>query len=158
VLADRLGLASAHGHVAELTRGEHDRVQASTARRVEQLYDQLSMTVGPNQRVREDAQRKRWAPPMAWDDTCMCHGECECSFIDDPKAQPKGVLVGHIPRVPFPQRYRELRALGYATDTEIAWRLGMTPRSLHRMLSPSKHGNEVGEHERPNVLQCTPSA
>lgn len=161
LLADRLGLASAHGHVAELTRGEHDRVQASTARRVESLYDQLSMTVGPSQRVRDESQRKGWAPPMAWDDTCLCRLEwepCGCSFIDDPTARPKGVLQGRLPRIPFPQRYLELRALGYADEDVIAWRMGITRRSLDRMLAPSRHGSEVDEDAERNVLQCTPSA
>lgn len=135
--ADRLGLASARSHVCEIARGEHDRVYARTARAMEKLYDALSMTVGPSQRVREDAVRRRWAPPLAWDDDDPQH------HIDNPDAQPTGALIGRIEQVPWAQRYRELKALGYETDDEIAWRMGISRRSLNRMLTPSRHGNEV---------------
>lgn len=130
-LADRLGMASARSHVCELARGEHERVLQRTAQNIAALYDRLGMSPGPSERVRCDAQRKGWAPPLAWDD----------DHLDDPAAQPQG--VGQQRRLSFPERYRELRALGYSNEDEIAWRLGISRRSLNRMLTPSRHGREV---------------
>lgn len=44
------------------------RVHLDTAELVEAVYDRLSMTPGPSDRVRKHAQKMRWAPPLAWDD------------------------------------------------------------------------------------------
>lgn len=53
-----------------------------TARLVRRLYDRLSMTPAPASRgatrARNDARRKGWFPPLAWDD----------DTIDDPVAVP----------------------------------------------------------------------
>ena len=51
---------------------------ATTARAVEALYNELSMTPGPDQRAINRATRRGWAPPLAWDD----------DTIDNPDASP----------------------------------------------------------------------
>lgn len=55
-----------------------ERVRASTAAKVARIYDQLSGTPGPSERVRNLARKRGWAPPLAWDD------------IDDPDEAPVG--------------------------------------------------------------------
>lgn len=54
------------------------RVRTRTATAVANLYDELSMTLGPSQRTRNAAKAKGWPPPLAWDD----------ETIDDPSARP----------------------------------------------------------------------
>lgn len=53
------------------------RVHIDTAERVARIYDELSMSRGPSNRLRNLAAKNGWAPPLAWDD------------IDDPAEQPK---------------------------------------------------------------------
>jgi hypothetical protein len=59
------------------------------AQRIAELYDRLSMTPGPSKRARMRAQRKLFAPPLAWSE----------GSIDDPNAEPMGA------------RYNEHRSL-----------------------------------------------
>lgn len=44
------------------------QVQAGTARRVRDLYEELCMTPGPSLRARKHALEKGWKPPLWWDD------------------------------------------------------------------------------------------
>jgi hypothetical protein len=74
-LAPRLGVASEF-HVNNYLR--RDRVLRSTYEKWVRVYDELSMTWGPNDQAREMAHRKGWPPPLAWDD----------DEIDDPAAKP----------------------------------------------------------------------
>lgn len=60
-----------------IIRGEA-RVDASTARRVRDLYQRLWDQPGPEVRTANKARREGFAPPLAWDD----------EEIDDPSASP----------------------------------------------------------------------
>lgn len=93
-------------------------VTSATARRIAELYDELSGTEGPSRAAREDAKRKGWAPPLAWGD------------IDDPEDRPD---LGDTRRAPFPERYAELREME-TNDERIAQRMGITMESLQRQL------------------------
>jgi len=108
------------GNATRLFLGKQVWVTASTARKVAQLYDRKSMTAGPNQSARDRAKRKRWAPPLAWDD----------DLIDDPNAHPD---LGQKQTVKFDERFLELRELGYS-DLQIVNRLNIQPQSLLRQL------------------------
>jgi transcriptional regulator with XRE-family HTH domain len=63
-------------HVWQLANGKPATVTAATDKAVRALFEQLSSTRGPSVRARNDATRKGWMPPLAWDD------------IDDPDAEP----------------------------------------------------------------------
>ena len=45
---------------------------------INDVYDQISMTPGPDEQVRNAAREQGWATPLAWDD----------DEIDDPRARP----------------------------------------------------------------------
>jgi len=51
----------------------------SAHRAIRDVYDQLSMRLGPSHRTAAYAKRAGWAPPLAWDD----------DEIDDPSAEPR---------------------------------------------------------------------
>ncbi len=73
-LADRLGI-SRSGFNAWIHKG---RIMRPAADKIAALYDELSLTTGPSPRARMWAERRGWAPPIAWDD----------DTIDDPTAAP----------------------------------------------------------------------
>lgn len=76
-LAAHLGLyETALGRIAN---GRHPQVLAVTAETVAREYRRLSRVPGPSVRARNDARRKGWVGPAAWDDTT----------IDDPAALPE---------------------------------------------------------------------
>lgn len=56
------------------------RVTGDTAAAIAGTYEALWDKPGPNERVRADAARRDWSPPMAWDD----------GDIDDPNGRPYG--------------------------------------------------------------------
>lgn len=60
------------------------RVHLRTKLRVEEIYEELSVTPGPDLRSQRRAIRNGWAPPAAWDD------------IDDPEAKPQGMTKKEI--------------------------------------------------------------
>lgn len=96
-----------------------DVVLSSTAAKVDEMYRQLSATVGPSKRSRLLAQRKGWPPPLAWD------------VIDDPNELPD---FGADSKLSFPERYLELRDHVGLSDVQIANRLGIELESLERQL------------------------
>lgn len=51
-------------------------VHVDTAAKVDHVYRELGMTLGPSQRLRVIAAKRGWAPPLAWDN------------IDDPNESP----------------------------------------------------------------------
>lgn len=76
--------------VQKLLARQH--VRASTARRIQRLYDDLwdqspPMSTGPDRRAMSQAlnmaARRGWQKPLCWDD----------DLIDDPTAKPSGVVV-----------------------------------------------------------------
>ena len=116
-LAARLGITPANSTALFHAQG---RVLASTALKVVDLYDRLSMTSGPSQAARDRARRLKWAPPLAWDD----------EDIDDPAAKPD---LGQRRPVYWDERYRELRHCGYS-DLKIIDILGVQPGSMLRQM------------------------
>jgi len=116
-LASRIGITPANAH--DLFHGGRS-VLLSTARKVQHLYEELSMTPGPSDAARKRAKKLRWAPPLAWDDDA----------IDNPDAHPD---LGQKQTVKFDERFLELRELGYS-DLQIVNRLNIQPQSLLRQL------------------------
>lgn len=106
--------------LSRLVNGYGHSVNAETVARVKQVYDRLAMTPGPSDRARRQARERGWAPPLAWDD----------DDIDNPAAKPD---VGVHRPVSFPERYGEMRELGY-NDLQIIGKLGIKPDSLYRQL------------------------
>lgn len=106
-VADRLGMFETN--LGVVIRAVRPLVQASTARRVEALYDEL--TARPPAKPSKSAIRRAaalgWAPPLAWDD----------ETIDDPNTKPQHDI--HRP-VRFAERYEELRDHVGVTKAEHA--------------------------------------
>lgn len=99
----------------------HPQVRATTALKVDELFQRLHMIPGPSKRSRQYAKRMGWPPPLAWNE-----GE-----IDDPDAQPH---TGEATVHRFRDRYQELREIGVTSEERIAARLGITRDSLDRQL------------------------
>lgn len=62
----------------------NDRLEPATVLTICRLYDELSMTLCTSPtaaQTADDARRRGWVPPLAWDD----------ATIDDPAAEPVGV-------------------------------------------------------------------
>ena len=87
VVAERLGMSANALHLAL----RHPSISASTAKRIAEVYAELSMRapapVTPTEAanigfVKTNAERAGWAPPLAWDD----------ADFDNPRARPKGVV------------------------------------------------------------------
>ena len=76
LLASRLGISASNA--TPLFDGSRANVQLRTVRAVRDLYDELWDTPGDSTRARNDARRKGWFPPLAWDD----------DTIDDPASRP----------------------------------------------------------------------
>lgn len=74
MLAEHLGLS----YSAVYRYQTMDQVRTTTLESVTKMYDELHMTIGPDEREMWMAYRKDWLPPMAWDD----------ETIDDPDAKP----------------------------------------------------------------------
>lgn len=117
-LCRRLGVQVSNGH--RLFLDSHLVVNASTARAVAGLFDELQMKPGSCTRAVNDARRKGWPPPMAWDE----------DRIDDPAATPDCQPAEKLSIV---DRYSELRDLGFS-EREILRRLGMRAGALSRQL------------------------
>lgn len=110
VIAERIG--ETDKHVSQFIR--RDRISADKARRVKAVYDELCMTEGPSNSCRVRARAAGWLPPLAWDD------------IDDPHETPN--LTEQ--RVPFIERYLEMRDVLNLSDPQIADRMGIQLDSL----------------------------
>lgn len=119
-LWDRITGDAKRQNMAYVIRQQRPTVNAETARKVAELYDELSMTPGPSERARRKAAYYGWAPPLAWDE----------DDIDNPEAHPdRGMHV----KPKFMERYREMRDLGYS-DFDILRKWQMRPESLLRQL------------------------
>lgn len=120
-LWDRLTGDAKRHNLHHLLMHARPTVNATTARKVAELYDELSMTPGPSERARRKAAYYGWAPPLAWDE----------DEIDNPEAHPdRGIHT----KPKFVERYTELRELGYS-DFDILRKWQMQPRSLLRQLN-----------------------
>lgn len=117
-VADRAGIS--RGNLSNILKQR--MVHAKAAAAIADVYDELSGTPGPNQKVRDRAARLGWVSPFAWDE----------GTIDDPAATPN---VGTTRQVSFIERYREVRYhVGLSNPEVIAKALGITPESLKRQI------------------------
>lgn len=102
--------------------GKRTFITARLARKVDALFKTLQNTPGTNSRTRNEALRRGWPPPFAWDE----------ETIDDPAAEPN---FGRDVRAPFLDRYRDARHHAGITDKDqLAAAIGITPDSLDRQL------------------------
>lgn len=77
-LAEHLGCVPEH--VRNIIRNRAS-VRPETAAQIDAVFRKLCMTPGPSSITMQRAERKGWAPPLAWDD------------IDDPNETPQGFGV-----------------------------------------------------------------
>lgn len=117
VIADRIGV-----HERNLCRWPHRRwISRRLYERICAVYDELSMTTGPDVRARRHAERQGWPPPLAWDD----------ETIDDPDARPFGTSRSGRTHVGLREDELFLRTVG-CSEHEIARRLGVSVAALER--------------------------
>lgn len=138
-LAPRFGVS----YQAVASWADEATVYRSTVERVRAVYDELWDQPGPSVIARQRAERKGWAPPLAWDD----------DTIDDPRARPVGIgsweraggaideIAVHravhgdrvyLRPVERAEAVRRLRAQGMS-GRQIAERLGIAARSVDRI-------------------------
>jgi hypothetical protein len=139
-LIGRLGMAPTMTY--KLWDERRGGVSAVTARKAAALYDELSMTPPPDtygsERVRREAARRGWAPPLAWcDDT-----------IDDPGAQPEPWRRTYGARADWVGEVVERRRLG-RSDADIAAALGVEVESMYRRFDRAHLPRDYG---RPGVV------
>lgn len=105
--------------LGRISRGELTHVRTGTAQTAVSVYRRLSRIPGPSVRARNDALRKGWPSPAAWDE----------STIDDPAAapeldRPEPELKRNELAVLRRQEVFHLDSFGISPE-EIAARLGM---------------------------------
>jgi hypothetical protein len=88
------------------------------------VYDLLSMTPGTNTRARREGRRRRWAPPLAWDD----------DSIDDPASKPDFGLRRARCRQDIAEDAHFLSSMGL-TSHGIAARLGVSEPYVRGLLN-----------------------
>jgi hypothetical protein len=123
---------------------------------VDALFGRLELVEGRSRHAREEAIRRGYAGPLAWDE----------DTIDDPDAEPQGVEprgYRRINRTPpdFAEMVAEHRSLG-RFDEDIAERMGLTLRTfqkrLHRAGLPQRsRGLDGGVHAARVATYCTRS-
>ena len=127
VLAGELGYQT-HALRRLVTSGQF--TLAPTAAAVRVLYDRLWDKTGPSERTSRNAERRGWAPAMAWDD----------DTIDDPSAHPQGIR---------PARHGSYRsAAEVVEDAEelISW--GLTPAQAAERLGISRASLDQARRRR----------
>lgn len=108
-------------------------VSGVTASRVAQLFSRLQLTTGPSKRAAGWAQRRNWAPPLAWDE----------DTIDDPNARPN---LGEKKKSDFLAEYEEMLGWGL-THGQIATRLGILPDTLYQKVRRHQRGRSNKTHD-----------
>lgn len=133
--------------------GRGELIHIDRARRIEVMYDRLSMVDGGDIRARKHAERMGWPPPLAWDD----------DTIDDPNARPQRnprvgelryvdevaveeAIAGRRPRLTTLER-RE--AVARMTDrgmtaAQVADVLGLSTKSIDRIRARAAEGLTQG--------------
>jgi hypothetical protein len=116
-------LAMTEDRLSSIARGVVDVVRITEAREIAKLYRELCHTPGPSKRAAQNARKKGWHGPLAWDD------------IDDPTCQPETegtVAIDRRPRIHVdPQEVARLTAIG-RTAEQIAQEFGCHKRSVVR--------------------------
>lgn len=133
-------LGTAPGNVARWLGGRQATVQPSTDRKIRALYERLWATRGPSTQTAKEARRRGWAPPAAWDD----------DTIDDPAADPVGLLDGDAPRSRrrlqnVIEEFEHTRPAHGGMITVAAAKLDMTPQALQMVLYRARRRGAVVE-------------
>lgn len=116
-------LAMTEDRLSSIARGVVEVVRITEAQTIAKLYRELCHTPGPSKRAAQDARKKGWHGPLAWDD------------IDDINCQPETegtVTVERRPKVHVDvQQVARLTAIGQTAE-QIAQELGCHKRSVVR--------------------------
>ena len=98
------------------------RVTAETARRIEELFNELQFMPGPSRIAKSEGRKRGWSIPFNWD-------EDELDSLEYLNPELKYAV-----EKPLTQReqVKELRYLGFGTN-EIAMRLGIRPHVVHHL-------------------------
>lgn len=119
-IAQQVGVA--YSNLLETANGTWSTIRTPTAQKITVLYRRLSLTPAPPTRTaelaRNEAMKRGWHGPLAWDD------------IDDPACEPESCQVtepGHV----HPDDVAELAGRGL-DDREIGRRLGVSDRTILR--------------------------
>ena len=126
-LCARIGQST--GWCSDVVTGRSERVTASSARAVADLFRQLQMVPGTDRNARRRAKAKGWLPPLAWDE----------DRIDDPLYEPEVVQTPRTPEDDFTD-FEYLISSGVGVEAACA-RLGLAPNSLKRKYE--RHGRQV---------------
>ncbi len=131
------------GNLGRVLNGPGDLVTIDTWRRIRDLYDTHSMTIGPSPTTMAHARARGYPPPLAWDEDA----------IDDPHATPAGLgrdptrvldtvavdratqQPGHAAPLTRPERLQVVRAMSTAgaPARQIAEHLDLSDRSVLRI-------------------------
>lgn len=65
-LSELLGVGESN--VNEIVSKRRKFILAETARNVDELYEKISMKIGPCEKSKQIARNNCWLPPLAWDD------------------------------------------------------------------------------------------
>lgn len=141
-LGDRMGMTAPN--LGRVIHGYCDQVLVRTARQVAELYDDLSMTPGPDPRSAARAAAAGWSPPLCWDD----------DSIDDPAASPAERRSDRRrSRAEVIEDFLDTRDHHLGEIQVAADRLGVTPGSLERTLYRAKaDGMDIRFHGSPTAI------
>lgn len=161
----------------QLVTRSRDQVSVEGWRQVRDVYDRLSMTLGPSQAARDRAAARGYPPPLAWDD----------ETIDDPRATPQhggpveaavdSVVVDRVVaggsagarcdtdlQLTQDERVAAIRRLSTAgsCDREIAEAIGVSNRTVLRLrhrqeILPGRPGTQPGSSEREESMPVDPT-
>ncbi len=161
----------------QLVTRSRDLISVEGWRQVRDVYDRLSMTLGPSQAARDRAAARGYHPPLAWDD----------ETIDDPRATPQHggpveaavdwVVVDRVVaggsagarcdtdlQLTQDERVAAIRRLSTAgsCDREIAEAIGASPRTVLRLrhreeVLPGRPGTRPGSAERERSTPVDPT-
>jgi hypothetical protein len=126
-LCTRIGQSP--GWCSDVVTGRSERVTATSARAVAELFTQLQMVPGTDRNARRRAKAKGWLPPLAWDE----------ERIDDPVYEPEVVQTPRTPEDDFTD-FEYLLSSGEGVEAACA-RLGLAPASLKRKYE--RHGRQA---------------
>jgi len=156
----------------QLVTRSRDLISVEGWRQVRDVYDRLSMTLGPSQAARDRAAARGYLPPLAWDD----------ERIDNPRATPQRggpveaavdwVVVDRVVaggsagawcdtdlQLTQDERVAAARGLstGGSSDREIAEAIGVSPRTVLRLrhrqeISAGRPGTRPGSSEREESM------
>ena len=131
VIARACGLSI--GTVRDLSSGERERVDESTAGAIRCAYSVMSRQQGSSVQSRRRAERKGWLDPTWWEDY---------GHIDDPAFDPASAEQGLSRNELGAVRREEIAHLGSfgLSDDEIAARMGLSAKHVREVLRELRTG------------------